>query len=170
MDYLGLYESFSTYRVGYANNTEALFWLGIFCAVGGVITLLLCALEIKENKDMALIGILGMAIGACGFLFIATNKGRVDETNNKFRALNSAAFEGCGDSIENVVYNVELLNDKYNERLDYFKFVYGDDAPSRKEYINNMLNEFYGQTVSSDRVNYRDEIKEVEQSLRKGVQ
>lgn len=33
-----------------------------------------------------------------------------------------------------------------------------------------MLNEFYGQTVSSDRVNYRDEIKEVEQSLRKGVQ
>ena len=68
------------------------------------------------------------------------------------------------------MYNVELLNDKYNERLDYFKFVYGDDAPSRKEYINNMLNEFYGQTVSSDKVNYRDEIKEVEQSLRKGVQ
>ena len=54
MDYFSLYESFSTYRVGYANNTEALFWLGIVCAVGGVITLLLCALEIKENKDMAL--------------------------------------------------------------------------------------------------------------------
>lgn len=170
MDYLELYESFSTYRVGYANNTEALFWLGIFCAVGGVVTLLLCALEIKENKDMAFIGILGIGIGACGFLFIATNKSRVDETNNKFVALNSAAFEGCGDSIENVVYNVEYLSDKYNERLDYFKFAYGDDAPSRKEYINNVLNEFYGKTISYDSVDYKDELKEVETSLRKGIQ
>lgn len=170
MDYFSLYESFSTYRVGYANNTEALFWLGIFCAVGGVITLLLCALEIKENKDMAFIGILGIGIGACGFLLITTNKSRVDETNNKFRALNIAAFEGCGDSIENVVYNVEYLSNKYNERFDYFKFAYGDNAPSRKEYINNILNEFYGKTISYDSVDYKDELKEVEQSLRKGIQ
>lgn len=170
MDYFSLYESFSTYRVDYATNTEVLFWLGIVCAVGGVLLLILCALGIRENRDLAYLGILGMLIGACGFLFIATNKSREDEANSKFRALNSAAFEGCGDSIENVVYNVEYLSDKYNERLDYFKFAYGDDAPSRKEYINNVLNEFYGQTVSSDRVNYSDEIEEVEQSLRKGIQ
>ena len=64
---------------------------------------------------------------------------QMKSSGNRLEVLNNIAFEGCGDSIENVVYNVELLNDKYNERLDYFKFVYGDDAPSRKEYINNIL-------------------------------
>lgn len=112
-----------------------------------------------------------MAIGflVVGTAFIVGNS-LMKPSNNRLEALNNTSIEGCGDSIENVVYNVEYLSNKYNERFDYFKFAYGDNAPSRKEYINNILNGFYGQTVSSDKVNYKDEIKEVEQSLRKGVQ
>lgn len=73
-----------------------------------------------------------MAIGflVVGTAFIVANS-LMKPSNNRLEALNSAAFEGCGDSIENIVYNVEYLSNKYDERLDYFKFAYGDNAPSR---------------------------------------
>lgn len=167
MDYFSLYESFSTYRVDFMTNPKFMISVGIACVILGV--LFLGFTVYTDLTDRVVPAFMAIGFLVVGTAFIVGNS-LMKPSNNRLEALNSAAFEGCGDSIENVVYNVECLSDKYNERLDYFRFVYGDDAPSRKEYINNILNEFYGKTVSSDRVNYRDEIKEVEQSLRKGVQ
>lgn len=167
MDYLGLYESFINYKIEYIGNPKFMISAGIACVILGVLLLVIAVC--KDLNDRVIPVFMAIGFLVVGTAFIVANS-LMKPSNNRLEALNSAAFEGCGDSIENIVYNVEYLSNKYDERLDYFKFAYGDDAPSRKEYINNILNEFYGQTVSSDRVNYRDEIKEVEQSLRKGIQ
>ena len=167
MDYFSLYESFSTYKVDLGSNPMFSFCVGICCIILGVVLLSLNLTNYSDNKAIAVI--MGVPFLVAGAVLIMCGT-QMKSSGNRLEVLNNIAFEGCGDSIDNVVYNVEYLSDKYNERLDYFKFVYGDDAPSRKEYINNILNEFYGQTVSSDRVNYSDEIEEVEQSLRKGIQ
>lgn len=167
MDYFSLYESFGIYKVDLGSNPVFALCVGVCCIIIGVVLLSLSLANYSDNKAIAVV--MGVPFLVTGAVLIMCGT-RMKSPGNRLEALNSAAFEGCGDSIENVVYNVEYLSDRYDERLDYFKFAYGDDVPSRKEYINNVLNEFYGQTVSSDRVNYRDEIKEVEQSLIKGIQ
>ena len=167
MDYFSLYESFSTYKVDLGSNPMFAFCVGICFIIIGVVLLSLNLTNYSDNKAIAVI--MGVPFLVAGAVLIMCGT-QMKSSGNRLEVLNNAAFEGCGDSIENVVYNVELLNDKYNERLDYFKFVYGDDAPSRKEYINSILNGFYGKTISSDSVDYKDELKEVEQSLRKGIQ
>lgn len=168
MDYFSLYESFSYYKMDYMVNPKFMISAGIACIIVGVLLLVLAVCkDLNDRVIPCFMGIGFLVIGSALLISIMYSAG---SPSNRLKALNSAAFEGCGDSIENVVYNVELLSDKYDERLDYFKFAYGDDAPSRKEYINSILNGFYGKTVSSDGVDYKDELKEVETSLRKGIQ
>ena len=167
MDYYSLYESFSYYKLDYIDNPKFTISAGIACVILGV--LLLVVAVCKDLNDRVIPAFMAIGFLVVGTAFIVANS-LMKPSNNRLEALNSASIEGCGDSIENVVYNVEYLSDKYNERLDYFKFAYGDDAPSRKEYINSILNGFYGKTVSSDSVDYKDELKEVETSLRKGIQ
>ena len=168
MDYFSLYESFSNYRLDFRNRPEILISTGIACIIVGVLLLVLAVCkDLNDRVIPCFMGIGFLVIGSALFISIMYSTG---SPSNRLKALNSASIEGCGDSIENVVYNVEYLSDKYNERLDYFKFAYGDDAPSRKEYINSILNGFYGKTISSDSVDYKDELKEVETSLRKGIQ
>ena len=167
MDYFSLYGSFRSYKADFINNPKFMISAGIVCVILGILFLVFAVyMDLTERVIPAFMAIGFLVVGTA---FIVGNS-LMKPSNNRLEALNNASIEGCGDSIENVVYNVEYLSDKYNERLYYFKFAYGDDAPSRKEYINNILNEFYGQTVSPDKVNYRDELKEVEQSLRKRIQ
>lgn len=167
MDYFSLYESFSTYKVDLGSNPMFAFCVGICFIIIGVVLLSLNLTNYSDNKAIAVI--MGVPFLVAGAVIIMCGT-QMKSSGNRLEVLNNIAFEGCGDSIENVVYNVECLSNKYNERLDYFKFVYGDDAPSRKEYINSILNVFYGKTISSDSVDYKDELKEVETSLRKGIQ
>lgn len=167
MDYFSLYESFGYYKIDYIGNPKFMISAGIACVILGVLILVIAVC--KDLNDRVIPAFMAIGFLVVGTAFIVANS-LMKPSNNRLEALNSAAFEGCGDSIENVVYNVEYLSDKYDERLDYFKFAYGDNAPSRKEYINSILNGFYGKTVSSDSIDYKDELKEVETSLRKGIQ
>lgn len=167
MDYFSLYESFSTYKVDLGSNPMFAFCVGICFIIIGVVLLSLNLTNYSDNKAIAVI--MGVPFLVAGAVIIMCGT-QMKSSGNRLEVLNNIAFEGCGDSIENIVYNVEYLSDKCNERLDYFKFAYGDDAPSRKEYINSILNGFYGKTISSDSVDYKDELKEVETSLRKGIQ
>lgn len=166
MDYYELYWTYNNYDK-FLKMPIVLMCLAVIFGIACIVTS-----GSKDKSEYSLSFVSGVSSLFCvcfiltAFVFwLGTGiaRGRVAE-------LNKVTIESFGDTLENFADNVEYLSDKYNERLDHFRFVYGDNAPSRKEYINNILNEFYGQTVSSDKVNYRDEIKEVEQSLRKGVQ
>ena len=167
MDYFSLYESFSNYKADFINNPKFMVSVGTVCVILGILFLVFAvSTDLTERVIPAFMAIGFLVVGTA---FIVGNS-LMKPSNNRLEALNNASIEGCGDSIENVVYNVEYLSNKYNERFDYFKFAYGDNAPSRKEYINSVLNEFYEKTISSDSVDYKDELKEVETSLRKGIQ
>lgn len=76
------------------------------------------------------------------------------------------AYDNNISNLQSLVDNVNYLSDKYGSKIDTFRIMYGDNMPSREEYINNILAEFYSGKPVSGNFDYSAEYKELANALR----
>lgn len=88
--------------------------------------------------------------------------------NGNITELNNTTVSVCGDTLDSVIRNVKYLSKRYDNKLESFKFMYGDNIISKEQYVNDILNEFYS-TGSSDSPDYSAEFKDATVNLKKGM-
>ena len=69
---------------------------------------------------------------------------------------------------DSVIHNVKYLSKRYDNKIESFKFMYGNNIISKEQYVNDILNEFYS-TGSSDSPDYSAEFKDATVNLKKGM-
>lgn len=166
MDYLGLYNSYSV---------DALYAL-TFTILGVVILILLVALNIvgavrasrEEHSYFTLLtgGNAWALVGALAFL--AFGYACKSSQNDSVAELNNTTISVCGDTFDSVIGNVKYLSKRYDNKVESFKFMYGDNIISKEQYVNDILNDFYS-TGSSDSPDYNAEFKDATVNLKKGM-
>ena len=182
MDYYSLYESFYNYSHS-ANGLGSKIMYYFALIVVFILIIIYVNLVSQEKCDIKIFSLLAVPTLFVLLFFIIVftivydfknnNSNNTDKTDAKINELNNIAVGIGGDTLDNIVYNVEYLSNHYENRLEYFKFVYGNNIPSERDYINNILNTFYGKAVesnNSNNIDYSVELKEVETSLRKEKQ
>lgn len=85
---------------------------------------------------------------------------------DKSEELRKLAYDNNINNLENLVTNVNYLSNTYDSKIDTFRIMYGDNVPSREDYINNILAEFYGSKPASGNFDYSAEYKELANALR----
>lgn len=70
------------------------------------------------------------------------------------------------DNYKNFNYNIDYLDSKYVVLTEEYKIFGKDDLPTREDYINSILNSFYG-GVDSSEYNNSIEYERVKSGLRK---
>lgn len=70
------------------------------------------------------------------------------------------------DNYKNFKYNIDYIDSKYLVLTEEYKIFGKDDLPTREEYINSLLNSFYGGADSSE-YNNSTEYERVKSGLRK---
>ena len=70
------------------------------------------------------------------------------------------------DNYKNFKYNIDYIDNKYLVLIEEYKIFEKDELPTREEYINSILNSFYGGADSSE-YNNSTEYERVKSGLRK---
>lgn len=165
MDYLGLYSSY---------NVDTLYAL-TFTIFGVVILILLVAFNIaeavrasRENHYFTLLtgGNAWALVGA--LVLLAFGYACKSSQNDSVAELNNTTISVCGDTFDSVINNVKYLSKRYDNKVESFKFMYGDNIISKEQYVNDILNDFYS-TGSSDSPDYSAEFKDATVNLKKGM-
>lgn len=102
--------------------------------------------------------------GVCLFAYIYPKL--TDRNKSRLEELRKLAYDNNISSLENLVDNVNYLSNKYDNKIGTFRIMYKDNVPSRKDYINNILAEFYGSKPASGNFDYSAEYKELANALR----
>lgn len=85
---------------------------------------------------------------------------------SRLEELRKLAYDNNIDNLENLVANVNYLSNTYDNKIDIFRIMYKDNVPSREDYINNILAEFYSGKPVSGNFDYSAEYKELANTLR----
>ena len=165
MDYFSLYNNY---------NCDGL-WAFTFTLFGVAILLLLVGFNIDDavkasRKESAFnpltFGNAAVLVFALGFL--ASGYFVKSLQNGSITELNNTTVSVCGDTLDSVIHNVKYLSKRYDNKIESFKFMYGDNIISKEQYVNDILNEFYN-TGSSDSPDYSAEFKDATINLKKGI-
>lgn len=166
MDYLGLYSSY---------NVDTLYAL-TFTIFGVAILILLIAFNIAEAVKASREKCYYFTLLTCGnawglaatLVFLVLGYACKSSQNDSVAELNNTTISVCGDTFDSVIGNVKYLSRRYDNKVESFKFMYGDNIISKEQYVNDILNEFYS-TGSSDSSDYNAEFKDATVNLKKGI-
>lgn len=165
MDYFSLYNNYNCDRL----------WAFTFTLFGVMILLLLVGFNIDDAVKASRKGS-EFTILTCGnafvlgvvLVFLASGYFLKSSHNDSVTELNNTTTSVCGDTLDSVINNVKYLSRRYDNKVESFKFMYGDNIISKEQYVNDILNEFYS-TGSSDSPNYNAEFKDATINLKKGM-
>ena len=160
MDYYELANKASSYA--FTSEISSVFYFGclIFIVLFALAAIsLLIAGKFDEFTTACMGGLL-----FCVMFFLCNNYSL--ENTRKADELKKLASDNNISSLDDLVGNVDYLSDRYSEKLDTFKIIYKDSMPSREEYINNILTEFYNKKPISVDFDYSTEYKEVVEHLK----
>lgn len=150
-------------------------WAFTFTLFGVVILLLLVGSNIddavKASREESAFNPLtfgNMAVLVLALGFLASGYFVKSLQNGSITELNNTTVSVCGDTLNSVIHNVKYLSKRYDNKVESFKFMYGDNIISKEQYVNDILNEFYS-TGSSDSPNYNAEFKDAAINLKKGM-
>ena len=165
MDYFSLYSSY---------HFDELLSL-IFTVFGVTILVLLIAYNIddavkasRKESTFTLLSYGNVGVLVVALSFMAFGYGIKLSQNGSITELNNTTVSICGDTLDSVIHNVKYLSKRYDNKIESFKFMYGDNIISKEQYVNDILNEFYN-TGSSDSPNYNAEFKDATINLKKGM-
>ena len=165
MDYFSLYNNY---------NCDGL-WAFTFTLFGVVILLLLVGSNIddavKASREESAFNQLtfgNMAVLVLALGFLASGYFVKSLQNGSITELNNTTVSVCGDTLNSVIHNVKYLSKRYDNKLESFKFMYGNNIISKEQYVNDILNEFYS-TGSSGSPDYSAEFKDATVNLKKGM-
>ena len=165
MDYLELYSS-------YHFDELCSLMITLF---GVAILVLLIAYNIddavkasRKESTFTLLSSGNVAVLVVALFFMAFGYGIKLSQNGNITELNNTTVSVCGDTLDSVIRNVKYLSKRYDNKLESFKFMYGDNIISKEQYVNDILNEFYS-TGSSDSPDYSAEFKDATVNLKKGM-
>lgn len=165
MDYFSLYSSY---------HFDELLSL-IFTVFGVTILVLLIAYNIddavkasRKESTFTLLSYGNVGVLVVALSFMAFGYGIKLSQNGSITELNNTTVSVCGDTLDSVINNVKYLSRRYDNKVESFKFMYGDNIISKEQYVNDILNEFYS-TGSSDSPNYNAEFKDATINLKKGM-
>lgn len=165
MDYLGLYNRYNvdgTYALASTLFGVAILILLIVCNIADVV---------KAKREKCAFTLLhgGNAWGLIATLvFLVFGYACKYSQNDSIVELNNTTISVCGDTFDSVINNVKYLSKRYDNKVESFKFMYGDSIISKEQYVNDILNDFYS-TGSSDSPNYNAEFKDATVNLKKGM-
>lgn len=165
MDYLGLYNNYNvdgTYALASTLFGVAILILLIVFNIADVV---------KAKREKCAFTLLrgGNAWGLIATLvFLVLGYACKYSQNDSIVELNNTTISVCGDTLNSVINNVKYLSRRYDNKVESFKFMYGDNIISKEQYVNDILNEFYS-TGSSDSPNYNAEFKDATINLKKGM-
>lgn len=165
MDYFSLYSSY---------HFDELLSL-MFTVFGVTILVLLIAYNIddavkasRKESTFTLLSYGNVGVLVVALSFMAFGYGIKLSQNGSITELNNTTVSICGDTLDSVIHNVKYLSKRYDNKIESFKFMYGDNIISKEQYVNDILNEFYS-TGSSDSPNYNAEFKDATINLKKGM-
>lgn len=165
MDYFSLYSSY---------HFDELLSL-MFTVFGVTILVLLIAYNIddavkasRKESTFTLLSYGNVGVLVVALSFMAFGYGIKLSQNGSITELNNTTVSICGDTLDSVIHNVKYLSRRYDNKVESFKFMYGDNIISKEQYVNDILNEFYN-TGSSDSPDYNAEFKDATVNLRKGM-
>jgi hypothetical protein len=165
MDYFSLYSSY---------HFDELLSL-MFTVFGVTILVLLIAYNIddavkasRKESTFTLLSYGNVGVLVVALSFMAFGYGIKLSQNGSITELNNTTVSICGDTLDSVIHNVKYLSKRYDNKVESFKFMYGDNIISKEQYVNDILNEFYN-TGSSDSLDYNAEFKDATVNLRKGM-
>lgn len=165
MDYFSLYSSY---------HFDELLSL-MFTVFGVTILVLLIAYNIddavkasRKGSEFTLLSYGNVGVLVVALSFMAFGYGIKLSQNGSITELNNTTVSVCGDTLDSVINNVKYLSRRYDNKVESFKFMYGDNIISKEQYVNDILNEFYSMG-SSDSPNYNAEFKDATINLKKGM-
>lgn len=165
MNYLGLYSD-------YHCDELLVFMFNLF---GVAILILLIAYNIddaikasRKESTFTLLSSGNVAVLVVALLFMGFGYGIKLSQNGSITELNNATVSICRDTLDSVIHNVKYLSKRYDNKVESFKFMYGDNIISKEQYVNDILNEFYS-TGSSGSPDYNAEFKDATVNLKKGM-
>ena len=146
----------------------------MFTVFGVTILVLLIAYNIDDGvkasckeSTFTLLSSGNVAVLVVALFFMAFGYFVKSLQNGSITELNNTTVSVCGDTLDSVIHNVKYLSKRYDNKIESFKFMYGDNIISKEQYVNDILNEFYN-TGSSDSPDYNAEFKDATVNLRKG--
>lgn len=117
------------YHRGGSENYDALYYaMGGRTYKGSEFTILTCGNAF----------VLGVVL-----VFLASGYFLKSSHNDSVTDLNNTTTSVCGDTLDSVINNVKYLSRRYDNKVESFKFMYGDNIISKEQYVNDILNEFY---------------------------
>ena len=165
MDYLELYSGY---------HCDELLVL-MFTLFGVAILILLIAYNIddaikasRKESTFRLLSSENVAVLVVALFFMGFGYGIKLSQNDSITELNNTTVSVCGDTLDSVIHNVKYLSKRYDNKVESFKFMYGNNIISKEQYVNDILNEFYS-TGSSGSSDYSAEFKDATVNLKKGM-
>lgn len=160
MDYFELANKASSYA--FISENSGVFYLIclIFIAIFALAAIfLLIAGKFEEFTTACIAGFFFCVIFLSFNTYSLENARKLDE-------LRKLASDNNISSLDDLVNNADYLSDRYSEKLDTFEVMYRDNIPSEKEYVNNILTEFYTKEPISGDFDYSTEYEEAVEHLR----
>ena len=165
MDYFSLYANYN--------------WIELHSLVFTLFGMGILVLQIAYNIDDAikasrkestfrLLSSGNMAVLVVALFFMGFGYGIKLSQNGSIAELNNTTISVCGDTLDSVIHNVKYLSKRYDNKIESFKFMYGNNIISKEQYVNDILNEFYS-TGSSGSPDYNAEFKDATVNLKKGM-
>ena len=160
MDYYELANKASSYA--FTSEISSVFYFGciIFIILFALAAIsLLIARKFDEFTTACMGGLL-----FCVMFFLCNNYSL--ENTRKADELKKLASDNNISSLDDLVGNVGYLSTIYSEKIDTFEVMYRDNVLSKKEYVNNILTEFYNKKPISVDFDCSTEYKEVVEHLK----
>lgn len=163
MDYLELANKANEY--GLMNRVSNGYGQGILIACVAIVVILALGFIVcvYERDPFSLYILMGASLVVC---FIFTFTKFTSANGDRLEELRKLAYDNNISSLENLIDNANYLSDKYDSKIDTFRIMYGDNMPSREDYINNILAEFYGGEPVNENFDYSTEYRELAKALR----
>ena len=166
MNYLELADKASEYQLVNGVTRSYGQVIQIACILALVI-LFLGIIAAAYAGELAMLGMaLMVAFVICLFVSPLTFTKYNHSIEDKSEELRKLAYDNNISNLQSLVNSVNYLSDKYDSKIDTFRIMYKDNVPSREDYINNILAEFYSGKPASGNFDYSAEYKELANALR----
>lgn len=166
MNYLELADKVSEYQL--VNGVTRSY--GQVIQIACILALVILFLGIIAAVYAGELAMLGMALMVAFVICLFVSPLPFTKYNHsiedKSEELRKLAYDNNISNLQSLVDNVNYLSDKYDSKIDTFRIMYVDNMPSREEYINNILAEFYGGEPVNGNFDYSAEYKELAKALR----
>ena len=165
MNYLELADKVSEYQL--VNGVTRSY--GQVIQIACILALVILFLGIIAAVYAGELAMLGMALMVAFVICLFVSPlpfTKYNHSEDKSEELRKLAYDNNISNLKSLVDNVNYLSDKYDSKIDTFRIMHGDNMPSREEYINNILAEFYSGKPVSGNFDYSAEYKELANTLR----